>query len=429
MFEVMLNKFVNQLKALIPNLNKNEEISFSRKNILEILFYKIMMLYYKGIEPEKENDIGTKNFFAELISIFIVLFFVTSLFFSLPELLTPKESINEYFILEMILIVFFISASWTGFVYFNNTLRDLIKTKILPTLKKRKNTPQSELYKFIRIILNGWCFEWQSGKTIHFYIRSLFLLIFIFIFFIAPTAKSLVQLLPSLYIYQNLNSLASLVFFIFEIILAGFFAFIILYTIITVGIVFIYLFLLSSVPLIEINPMIEMGGTEKYGKIIIIGIYLISFSLATVPLLLLTSSVEKINKEIFSQFENQTIGNLTSTFKSSIINSIQEVTFSKISSYYPYFFIFFISILAAIIIIYLIHTQIKQKKTETLQIIEDQIENIDFLDMKKNDDLDRNQYLLYLHEKVVNSSEWPIKKIFIVEIIFSAIPLIISFIV
>jgi hypothetical protein len=79
-----------------------------------------------------------------------------------------------------------------------------------------------------------------------------------------------------------------------------------------------------------------------------------------------------------------------------------------------------------VILIILFHYRIKQKKQEELQQIETLIQNIKILEVGEPISFERNQYLYSLHEKIFSSYEWPIKKMFILELILAGIPLIIS---
>jgi len=170
-----------------------------------------------------------------------------------------------------------------------------------------------------------------------------------------------------------------------------------------------------------------MGGTKEYGNIIIKSIYLASFSIASIPLLLAISKLGAMGEIEIVQLTSQTFGNLTSELRYSLVNSIGETSINNLLTYSSYLIVLFSFIILSIMITVLLHDRIKQRKMELIQRIESQITSVDFIQTDNQNDRDRRQYLLDIYEKTIRSSEWPIKKTFVIELIISALPIIISY--
>jgi hypothetical protein len=178
------------------------------------------------------------------------------------------------------------------------------------------------------------------------------------------------------------------------------------------------------VPL-EINPLLEMGGTEKYGELIVHILYLVAFALGIAPIFLLIPKLGDTTIQI-PQFTNQTFGDIRAILVTKIWKPINEMPISTFSQFGAVILTFIFLVFLAILIIFLIHNQIKEKKKEDLDRLEGMISYIDFFQPESLVARDRNQYLLYLYDKISNLHEWPIKKVFILEVFVSRLLLFIS---
>jgi hypothetical protein len=378
-----------------------------------------------SIKIERHKKPTTLNFLRDLFFISVFLEVVTQIILLLPFLFAPEDPSVGIFSIQIFVITLFCSITWTGFVYLVDNFRDLIRTKIIPVLDKNEYLPESGIYDFIRQFFNGTNLKWRSGLGFRFHYRFvIFLLILIpFCIFIS---KLFVQAFFA--IFQNPSTITFLTFvlLIFMFILMAFFMLIITYILLTIIVIFFYLFTIVLGLEIEINPLIDMSGTQKYGEIIVRSLFLVSFGLASLPLFLVLSRIRSMPTIQLAQFSNQTIGNITMIIKNSVGNSVNEASLNGISQYYNIFLLFFFFVISAIIIIFLIHFRIKQRKNDELQRIENRLQDIDFYQTGDQIILERNQYLLFLHEKISSSYEWPIKKIFIVELILAILPLLVS---
>jgi len=258
-------------------------------------------------------------------------------------------------------------------------------------------------------------------------LRSATYLLFIIIFGLKIFCEPFLQFL--LHVFTNYSielAVILLILYIFTFILCSLFFLIIWYVLFSVALILSFLFGVSLDIPIEINPLLEMGGTKEYGNIIIKSIYLASFSIASIPLLLAISKLGAMGEIEIVQLTSQTFGNLTSELRYSLVNSIGETSINNLLTYSSYLIVLFSFIILSIMITVLLHDRIKQRKMELIQRIESQITSVDFIQTDNQNDRDRRQYLLDIYEKTIRSSEWPIKKTFVIELIISAVPIIIT---
>jgi hypothetical protein len=80
----------------------------------------------------------------------------------------------------------------------------------------------------------------------------------------------------------------------------------------------------------------------------------------------------------------------------------------------------------AIVTITIIHFRIKGRKKEEQMRLEGMISYINFPEPENFVNRNRNQYLLALYREIQNLHEWPAKRIFILEFLFSVLLLFIS---
>lgn len=192
----------------------------------------------------------------------------------------------------------------------------------------------------------------------------------------------------------------------------------------SIAILFFLVYITFDLP-IEINPFIEMGGTEKYGKLIVHCMYIFAFALGIFPIIQLIPKINVTTTQL-PQLEGLTLGNVTIFFKTTIFDPIYQMPIGTFSNYYNVITTFILYTFIAVILILLLHNRIKDQKTKDLNRLEGMILYIDFFNTDGPVNRERNQYLLYLYEKISNLHEWPIKKIFIVELLFSVLLLFIS---
>jgi hypothetical protein len=69
---------------------------------------------------------------------------------------------------------------------------------------------------------------------------------------------------------------------------------------------------------IEIMPLLDMGGLQKFGDIIIHSIYLVSFGLASVPTFFFISKMKSIPTIPVDQFTNQSFTNISVIIRDSL---------------------------------------------------------------------------------------------------------------
>jgi len=423
----MLNRIKNFLHSLIPHIEQ-ENIFLETETILEIIFFGIFDIFSKmtNVKIERHRKPTAINFVRDLFFIFLFLEMITQIILLLPFFIAPDDPSVGMFSIQVLVITLFCSITWTGFVYLIENVRDLVRLKIIPTLEKNKYPHDSGFYDLIRQFFNGTNLKWRSGSGFRFHWRSVIFLMFLIPFLII---SSKVFTPPFFTLVQTPSVMIFLIFVLmmFMVILMSFFLLIISYILLTTFAIFFYLFVVALGLKIEINPLFDMGGTQKYGEIIVRCIFLVSFGLASLPVFLVLAKIQSIPKTQLTQISNQTIGNISTIIKNDVVKSINEVSINSISQYYSIFFMFFFFVISAIVIILLLHYRIKQRKSDELHRVETILQDIDFF---RNDDqaiLERNQYFLSLHEKISTSYEWPIKKIFIVELILAGIPLIISY--
>jgi len=425
----MLNGVLQYLKSLIPQ-RKEEEILLDTHNIIETLFLLVLGLFRKiaRFKLERKGDSTVGIFLIDLGVIFSFLGLVPLMLCNALTLIFPEDPARNFYFLEIFVISFFISISWTGFVYLNHNFRNLIGAKILSIQIDYERSSDQRYHTFIRQYFNGTCLKWKSGREFRVHLRSATYLLFIIIFGLKIFCEPFLQFL--LHVFTNYSielAVILLILYIFTFILCSLFFLIIWYVLFSVALILSFLFGVSLDIPIEINPLLEMGGTKEYGNIIIKSIYLASFSIASIPLLLAISKLGAMGEIEIVQLTSQTFGNLTSELRYSLVNSIGETSINNLLTYSSYLIVLFSFIILSIMITVLLHDRIKQRKMELIQRIESQITSVDFIQTDNQNDRDRRQYLLDIYEKTIRSSEWPIKKTFVIELIISALPIIISY--
>ncbi|MFA6224873.1 MAG: hypothetical protein WC620_01505, partial [Methanoregula sp.] len=153
--------------------------------------------------------------------------------------------------------------------------------------------------------------------------------------------------------------------------------------------------------------------------------YLFAFALGLFPLIQLIPKMQAITFQI-PQFDNLTFGNVTIFLKTTIYNPISQMSIGSFSNYHTVILTFILYTEIAVAVMVRIHVQIKEEKVKEMDRLERMINSIDFFNTEGPANRERNQYLLCLYERVSNLHEWPIKKIFVLNLFISALLLFIS---
>ena len=187
---------------------------------------------------------------------------------------------------------------------------------------------------------------------------------------------------------------------------------------------FLLFFIFNNLPL-GLNPYIEMAGTEKYGKFIVNSLYLISFTIGVIPLVVIIQQIN-FNTILIQQLSSQKLGNITHYIGQITIETISDISLNSVSTYSDFIIIFIFFLGFALCLIGILHKRIKEHKNEEKERIKNILKDIDFYEIDNPNISNQNQYLLFLYEKVLSSHEWPIKKLFIIDVLFSIALLFIS---
>ncbi len=407
----MLNRIKNRFQLFLPS-TELEEISLETRTVLEAIFFKIIdgsIKFFANVKIERGKKSVAIDFFLDLVYISLILEMVTQTILLLPSLVAPDDPYVGVFSIQLVVITLFCSISWTGYVYLNDDFRKFVKAKIIPVLDKYGFTSETNLYGLFRQFFNGTNLKWHSGFSLRFHWRTVFYLAILLLFCIT-SSKIFGQLFSVFFQTPTVITFLSLVLGIFTFIIMALFVLIFTFTLLTIIAIMFCLFVSVTGLNIELNPLIEMSGTQKYGEIIVKSLFLLSFVFASFPALLILTKIKTIPTIEFSRYSNLTIGNISTFINDKIAKPFNETPINILSEYYSLFLLFFFFVIAAIVIILILHYRIKQRKLEELQRIENQLSGIDFLQMLDSTMFERNQYLLSLHEKISNSSEWPIKK-------------------
>jgi len=418
---------ISPIKSHFPKIKK-ENISWDYQNLLCLLFFLITNSF-KGVirkffhHENSESYEGKKvNFIPDCLIIFFSLCIVSSLFLFLPMFATPADPLKTILFLEFFFIVFFSSIAWTGYVYLIQEYRSLIRKKILVTIEKPTTPDNYRL--FLQHFINGTYIEICSGFGYRVYLISI-LAFFTILSLVISQSSYVISALHALIFNFSLTTIISFFMMFFTLTLLFFVSFIIFsieYT--SIAILFFLAYTTQELQL-EINVLIDMGDTEKYGKFIVNCMYLFAFSLGIFPLIQLIPKMQAMTFQI-PQFDNLTFGNVTIILKTTVYDPISKIPISSFSNYNIVILTFILYSGIAVAIMVFLHIQIKEEKEKELDRLEGMIKHIDFFNSEGPANRERNQYLLYLYERVSNLHEWPIKKIFILDLLISALLLFIS---
>ena len=419
----MLNWRTHRIGALVPFI-KEEGYSLDIKCIPERIFYIIVdgvrSLFNSKID--RNNGLFFDQFFVDMLIFFCISFFLVNTFYYLPlELLSNDPSKNILFS-QLFVVVALTSMLWAGYVYIIQSFKNLTREKFLPAIDKIPNTIVNYPRMF-RQFFAGVRIEWYSGFGFNIYVRSSLIIWSLIIWIIYSMRDSWIGMVWAVFISHSVDALISLYLSTAAVSIVAILAFMTFLVIITVPVIFFYLLALVRFLPIDINPLHDMGGMGSLGKIIVHCIFLVSLALGLIPIF---SILGKIDLGFLSQIKipAENLGNATAFVRTEIVQSVSAVPTNSVSKYIGFIELYCIYIILAFLVILIIHDRIKRRKEEVLSQLEQKISTINF---NNGENKENNMYYLELYEKVSGSSEWPLKKIFAVELIISLLPLLISF--
>jgi hypothetical protein len=214
--------------------------------------------------------------------------------------------------------------------------------------------------------------------------------------------------------------------------------FILISTIFTIMIILFVLLTISMEFPLDINPYIEMGNTQKYGNMIISTLYNSALAVGIIPLLLMIgdffsyfdSSKISVLQNTISNLDQQTLTNVTNSAKEIINQSFNQsmniVTIGSFSKYFGWILIFVFLTSISIAIIIILHYRIKERKSEEQMRLEGMLSYSSISEPENWANRDRYQYNISLYQQLSNLHEWPVKKIFILDVFLSVLLLFIS---
>ena len=419
----MQSRITHWLGGFVPSI-KEEGYGLDTRCFPEKIFYTIVdgIRSLLNSKRDRKNGLFFDQFFVDSILFFIVFFVLAYFLYYLPtESYSPDPSKNLLFG-QLVITVFFASLLWVGYVYIIQSFKNLTREKLLPVLEKIPDTHVNYPRSF-RQFFEGMRIEWKSGFGFNVYIRSTFLILLLITAMIYPIRDSLIGMVAGVFFLHSVDTLIALYISVASLSIVFIFAFMAFLAIFTVPLIFIYLWVSARFLPLEINPFCNMGGTGSFGKIIVNCIFLVSLALGMIPL---SSVIGKIDLSFLSNLTMpaESLGNVTASVRKQVVDSISSVPINSFSKYFIYVEMYCLFLLMAFLVILVIHDRIKRRKEEVLNQLEQKFSAIDFKNAENKED---KQYYLDLYRTVLDSSEWPIKKIFGLELIISLLPLVISF--
>jgi len=421
----MPKRIVNRLCSLIPSIKEEDGFSLEVKCLPEKIFYYVVdrVRSFFNSEIDRKKELFFDQFFVDTVIFFGVFFTICFVFYYLPMVYLSDDPSKDILLGQLFVLTLLVSIIWAGYVYVIQSFKNLTREKIIPVIDEHLHT-RVDYPRLFSLFFGGSRIEWNSGFGFNFYIRSYFIGIPLILGIIIVMAKPWSRLLTELFFSHSIDALKSLYLSIAVMSIgmtAVFFEFIIL---ISIPVIFLYLLIAIRFLPLEIHSFQEMGGTGQFGKIIINCIYLTSFAIGTYPIF---SMIGKLDlNSIHIPIPEGSIGNATAFVKSEIVNSISAIPVNSFSKYIGFIEFFLLFILLALLVIIALHFRLRRYKEGVLFELEQIISGID---LTCPENKENNLYYLSLYEKVSAMSEWPIKKIFAVELIISVLPLFISLLI
>jgi len=418
----MLKRTKRHLRSLIPSLKEEEVFGLEARCIPEKIFYIVTDRVRAVFDSEinRKKGLFFDQFLVDTIIFFLFFFAICWLFYYVSLDYLSNDPGKNIVLGQLFVLVLLTSIIWAGYVYIIQSFKNLTQEKFLPAVEK---CPDSRLDypKMFNLLFSGSRIEWNSGFGLNFYIRSYLIGMPLSLGIIFLTIKPVSELLSQVFFSHSADALIALYLSIVVLSIGAIAMFLILMSLFTVPILFIYLLIAVRFLPLEINSLHEMGGTGQFVTMIINCIYLISFAIGTLPIL---SAIGKLDlTSIHFPMPEGTLGNVTTFVKGEFVKSVNAIPIDSFSKYISFIEIFLVFILLALLVIAALHFRIKRHKEEVLSELERIISDTDFT---HPDNKENNLYYLSLYEKVLATSEWPIKKIFAIELVISVLPLFIS---
>jgi hypothetical protein len=415
---------------ILPHAVEEDGTTWEHQNIIEASFFRVTnavrgacreILRARKITlnplltTSSLLDAGT-NF----LIIFLFLLLVSAVLFIPPYVLMPGTADNRMVVVsEFLFLILAASVLWTGYVYLFREFRKLVKDEAYPLFEKRG----SELSRHLMWLVNGKYFRWQSGRGVRIFLTTI-LSVLLFVLYFSEMYNIVVP--PFFVLFENSADPAYLVLSLMSFALLGFLMVFLIFLVCSVEVLVIsvYLVLLGTTldPSWEINPLVEMGGTENAGKIVMHCLFLFTFSVAIYPIITVLPQLENKLAQL-SQLHLQSINDIAS-MSSTFYTSLGNIPFSVLTRYYGPIQQVLTVVGFAIVVLVVIHFRIKQRKKEELNALRQELSRYSPTD---RENMAKIQHLLFLSDRVANLSEWPVNgKNFIIGILMSAVILAVS---
>ena len=409
---------------LLPGATEDGNTSWEHRNIIEAVFFRItravrgafrQFLRSRNISL---NPLLTSSSLLDACTNFLIIFLflllVSAVFFVPPYMFLPGTSDKPVVLSEFLFLVISASVLWTGYVYLFREFRQLVKDEAYPLFEKRG----SEFSRHLAWLVNGKYFRWHSGRGVRLFLTTI-LSVLLFAVYFSEMFHLIIS--PFFVLFQNAAEPGYLILSLMSFVLLVLLMVLLIFLVCSVEVlvVSVYLVLLGTTldPSWEINPLVEMGGTEKAGRIVMHCLFLFTFAVAIYPIITVLPQLE--NKiALLSQMHIQSINDITS-MSSTFYSSVGSIPFSILTRYYGPIQQVLTILGLAIVVLLVIHFRIRQRKKEELHALGQEISRYS---PKDREDAGRIQHLLFLSDRVANLSEWPVNgKNFALGLLMSAI--------
>lgn len=410
----------HHIRSLIPSFKSGEKgFSLEERCIPEKIFYGIVdrVRSYFSSEIDREKHLFFDQFYIDVIIFFWVFYLVYDILYYFPLMIFSKDPSNVLIDRQLFLLTFLISLLWGGFVYTIQFFKNLTREKIMPFAE---NDPRIDFARIFRQFFRGFQFEWDSGLKLNVYMRSTLVGLFTIGFIVYTMKDSLTGFLSGIIVSHSLDALISLYLSLFVFSLGAFIIFFVFLTLLSVLVIFFYLLFVVVLAPLEINSLQDMGGTGRFGKFIINCLYLTSVAIG---MILVIPFITNPNSSASFLRPEDTLGDAVTFVKDEAVKSINAMPVSSLAKYTGLIEVFVVLTALALVVILALHYRIKRSKEEKLAQLEYIIADID---PTSPENKENNLYYLTLYENVRSTSEWPIKKIFVLELLIAALPLLAS---
>lgn len=424
----------NRINTILSELNfarVEEDLSFDKQNSLELSFNFIVDTIWRRHRENVDSESQINKIF-DIFLVFLTLCIITTCILIIPlYLATDPLSAKITSIIQLFIVLLIASICWGGVVYLSQEFRSICQKKIVVEVKGAKKN------NFLISFFNGFYFENPFGRGFRVYLRSIFL-----VFLMCATGYGQLHqtyagqvVLASfnfVFINHNLLYFPVFVYALISQLVVGLTVFIIFFAAFTVILIFLFLLGAGLFWPLKINPFVDMGGTGEYGKIVVNCIYLTSVSIGVFPILEVINEINFGKIILIVQSARDTLGitnnswtNVTLLANEALSNSTQEIitdiaNSGKFYQIITFFGIFIGFILFSIVILLVFHLQIKKRKNEEFAKIDGILAEINVYESNNQLLSNRIQHLLLLHQKLLSTSDWPVKKIFLIDVIISS---------